>query len=276
MQTNLCEAQLRQLVARIEWLEKQNESMRQELDVMKRRQENELDGLTSAAGQRIEEAPKHSSAQKSADSGQHPSRRSILYATILGAVPTFGLRAIRQQPATPADGIQGNFSSNVKDAHAVTARGTNAADGVVASSDHAFGVYAETIDSTAVFGKSTSVAGNGIGVVDLSATGIGIVAQGGATNIPTLSNYVGSGIFAYAPTRSAIYAQSDSGSGLTASSTTGIGGVFSGEAGAVRLVPTTANAHPKSGQQGTLSVDRHGRLWYCKADRPTPEWVRLA
>lgn len=60
-------------------------------------------------------------------------------------------------------------------------------------------------------------------------------------------------------------------SGATASR--GRGGVLTGNAAQLKLVPGSKSSHPSSGQRGNLYADSKGRLWFCKGGT---SWHQLA
>ncbi len=68
-------------------------------------------------------------------------------------------------------------------------------------------------------------------------------------------------------------ADSPTGVGVQGTAAAGRGGLFSGGAAQVSLVPSTAATHPTSGQVGDLFVDATRRLWFCKGGTT---WVQLA
>jgi hypothetical protein len=71
----------------------------------------------------------------------------------------------------------------------------------------------------------------------------------------------------------AIYGASLAAPGVRGASTTARGGVFSGGAGQIRLLPSKASTHPASGQPGDFFVDSSHRLWHCKGGTT---WKQLA
>jgi hypothetical protein len=80
-------------------------------------------------------------------------------------------------------------------------------------------------------------------------------------------------------TGSALYGQISNASNVSAGvrgagSSSGRGGVFSGGAAQLRLIPGAGV--PASGQTGDLFVDSAGHLHYCKAGGSTATWVQLA
>ena len=85
-------------------------------------------------------------------------------------------------------------------------------------------IFPATNNSAAVHGTT---AGAGPGVQGTSAGGAGVIGEGAAKGV------------------------------------SGRGGVFSGSAAQVRLIPSGAKTHRKSGQSGDLFVDASRGLWFC-------------
>jgi hypothetical protein len=56
----------------------------------------------------------------------------------------------------------------------------------------------------------------------------------------------------------------------------GRGGVFSGAAAQVQLVPGTGSTHPKGGKRGDLYADNTGRLWFCTKSGTAATWHQIA
>jgi hypothetical protein len=56
----------------------------------------------------------------------------------------------------------------------------------------------------------------------------------------------------------------------------GRGGVFSGHAAQVQLVPGPTSSHPGSGSRGDLYADKNGRLWFCKKTGNPAVWHQIA
>ena len=71
----------------------------------------------------------------------------------------------------------------------------------------------------------------------------------------------------------AISGYSTSGDGLKGESKNGRGAVLIGKKAQLRLQPSSATRHPKTGTKGDLFVDSTGRLWFCKG---TTAWRKLA
>jgi hypothetical protein len=64
--------------------------------------------------------------------------------------------------------------------------------------------------------------------------------------------------------------------GVRGMSDTGRGGVFSGGAAQVRLMPGSKSTHPASGNRGDLYADSLGRLWFCKVPGARAHWHQIA
>ena len=64
--------------------------------------------------------------------------------------------------------------------------------------------------------------------------------------------------------------------GVRGMSDTGRGGVFSGGAAQVRLMPGSKSTHPTSGNRGDLYADSLGRLWFCKVPGAKAHWHQIA
>ncbi len=110
----------------------------------------------------------------------------------------------------------------------------------------------------AVRGQNLGTAGNGIGVWG-SHAGSGWAVYGTVTGAGI--GVLGQGLA--------------SGTGVRGDSVKGRGGVFTGAAAQVQLLPGTNSAHPKSGQQGDLYADKSGRLWFCKKGGTTATWQQI-
>ena len=63
----------------------------------------------------------------------------------------------------------------------------------------------------------------------------------------------------------AVQGVSNSGNGVAGTSLSARGGVFTGGAAQIKLVPGNAATPPSSGQHGDLYVDSTGRLWFYRA-----------
>ena len=118
------------------------------------------------------------------------------------------------------------------------------------------GVLGNSDTYRAVVGVTSATTGRTIGVMGESfstaGTGVRGWAAGGGTGVYGFSG----GTFPAGdpPANVAVY-------GVSAA---GRGGVFTGKAAQVRLVPSTAPSHPASGQLGDLFLDAKKRLWLCK------------
>ena len=62
------------------------------------------------------------------------------------------------------------------------------------------------------------------------------------------------------------------GSGVYGQSDNGRGGRFQGKAAQIRLKPSTTTTHPMSGQAGDIFLDKSKRLWLCKGGT---SWVKI-
>jgi hypothetical protein len=105
---------------------------------------------------------------------------------------------------------------------------------------------------TGVFGFSPS--GNGHGVVGVNSAAVPRARSG--------AGVLGKG--------------QDGLVGVRGMSDSGRGGVFSGGAAQVRLLPGSAPTHPRSGMRGDLYADTHGRLWFCKTGGAKAAWHQVA
>ncbi|MFC0540230.1 hypothetical protein [Kutzneria chonburiensis] len=174
----------------------------------------------------------------------------------------------------------------------------------------AAGVYGRSVDNEGVTGVSTGTAGvhgncqndNGIGVFGDGSYGavgvyghsgrnsgvLGIANEGygirGLANTPQGTGVMGIAIKASGQsiTPAAVTGDADAQVGLqgvsnTANAVVGTsgsarGGVFTGGAAQVRLVPGKSATPPANGQTGDLYADSAGNLWYCKQG----SWLKLA
>jgi hypothetical protein len=106
-----------------------------------------------------------------------------------------------------------------------------------------------------VFGTTTAVHATAIG-----SAGIAMLAEATNDTAPVV-----------------MATNSGSGAGVKGSSNaSGRGGVFSGGAAQVHLVPGSNSTHPKGGKQGDLYADKTGRLWFCKKGGTTATWHQIA
>jgi len=130
----------------------------------------------------------------------------------------------------------------------------------------AIGVYGHSGRSSGVLG----IANEGYGVRGLAntATGTGVmgiaVKQSGQSVAPAA-------VTGDADAQVAVQGVSNSGNGVAGTSLSARGGVFTGGAAQIRLVPGNAATPPSSGQNGDLYVDSTGRLWFYRAG-----WHNLA
>ena len=305
-----------QLAARLDALEQENLSLREQMAAMRATQAAHVAQVAMEAPPLAVGAPVQQT--QPAGSGDRTSRRGLLRvalgvtaatagtATIFAARtstasasgtegPTVFVSTLSSVPAVQAYALHGgraivatsaasdavNVMTSGDGTHAALratatggAPGSAGANGINAASDHGYGVYGTTIDSTGVFGGSTSTAGNGVGVEGFSTSGTGVVGQGGAFTTPTLPS--NTGVYGHGTSGNGVYAVSDSSDAIYGTAANGRGGVFAGTAAAVNLAPASANTHPTGGNTGDLFVDSTGALWYCKAGGSAATWVKLA
>jgi hypothetical protein len=72
-----------------------------------------------------------------------------------------------------------------------------------------------------------------------------------------------------------VWGDSGSGIGVKGSASTGRGGVFSGGAAQLQLVPSSQQSPPTSGQTGDLFLDSTAKLWLCTAGGANAVWVTM-
>lgn len=197
-----------------------------------------------------------------------------------------GVTGINNGTGEGAIGVHGVITRSAPDSAAVRGqnRGTSvqgigvwgshagAGTGVVAESASGIGVRANGGTGTGVVAFATNVGVSASGTTGVAAAGVTAVhATGqGATGVAVLAEAVSN-------TTAAVTAFNDGGgAGVKGSSITGRGGVFSGAAAQVRLVPGSGSTHPKGGRRGDLYADRTGRLWFCKKGGTTATWHQIA
>ena len=137
-------------------------------------------------------------------------------------------------------------------------------NGLNGDSQTGHGVYGSSNASTGVYGQSGAASGaavfgnaltGGAGVFGHSGDGINIPAPAANTGVAGHADIDAEAV------------------GVRGSSPTGRGGVFNGHAAQVRLLPSAAASHPRTGRAGDLFVDASKRLWFCRGGL---NWVRLA
>lgn len=155
-----------------------------------------------------------------------------------------GVNNSKSGKGTGVHGIVNNGSAN-----AVGVLGENSVGVAVVGTGGTLGVFAS--GTTGVHGTGTS----GNGVTGNSSTGSGVHGTGknGLSGTGSGNNSVGV-----------------KGS---ATATGGRGGVLTGNAAQLKLVPGSKSSHPSSGQRGDLYADSKGRLWFCKGGT---SWHQLA
>jgi hypothetical protein len=155
------------------------------------------------------------------------------------------------------------------------------------------GVFGQAEAGAGVYGTATGtgmgVAGSGqegTGVNGYSDSGIGVQGQTNSASKPgvrglSLGN---AGVQGYSgttadvsssPSHTGVFGSADgvaSAVGVKGASSTGRGGLFSGNLAQLRLVPSNVATHPDSGSAGDFFVDASHRLWYCQGGAT---WKRL-
>lgn len=152
--------------------------------------------------------------------------------------------------------------------------------GVTDDPNHAAVAANNSGGGRAVLGTSTGDAvtgessGSGIGVVGTSAFGHGVSGESGDSGSGLYGrSRNGNGVFGVSQGAApGVFGTSDH-QGVYGESRLGRGGVFTGHAAAVRLVPSDGNGPPSTGSEGDLYVDRKRRLWFC---RGPSNWKRIA
>lgn len=139
--------------------------------------------------------------------------------------------------------------------------------GTGASVAGAFGLKAVATEQ-AVYGLCDNAGDNASaiqGELSSTASGIGSAAVYGQNDA---TNNRGMGVKgSHAGGGSGGSFLSVSGHGVEGISKSGRGVVASGETAQLKLVPSTANTHPVSGQAGDLFLDSFHRLWLCKGQK---------
>ncbi|MGC4111691.1 MAG: hypothetical protein QM747_14980 [Nocardioides sp.] len=175
---------------------------------------------------------------------------------------------------------------------------------IVATSTSGEAIHASSDSNIGIVGLGPfGVVGTGTGNGDDGTVGTGVGASG-ATGVLTVGTTAGvdatsaagiaikatstsgRGVVSTSSSGTAVDATSTSGvgvrgagqTGVSGSSANGVGGVFQGDAAAVRLVPRPAKGHPTSGhhQRGELVVDNAGTLWLCTKPGSPGKWKALA
>lgn len=127
-------------------------------------------------------------------------------------------------------------------------------------------------------GKALIVNGNsgGTGIITSAANGTGgtvglALAAAGSNGADAIhaSSDKGTAVSASSNSGRAVSATSGTGTGVTGKGKHG--GVFTGTAAAIQLVPN-AGTHPVHGTKGDMFVDHNVHLWFCRGGTT---WVRL-
>jgi hypothetical protein len=193
MSSTQSETTLEELVAKLARLEEEYVRMAEELAAL--RAERPM-ALAQGSDPEQKALLKKTGGAGKQTTGKRGSRRGILRGGLGAAATVVGAGALLQMNAGVAHADKaGVFSSSVAGTPAVSATGTNGADGVDASSDSGTGVSASSINGSGVSGFSkngtgisglttsgTGVSGSspgGTGVFGFTKFGIGVVASGG-------------------------------------------------------------------------------------------------
>lgn len=217
MNTTNDEPTMQELAARLAELEQVNVRLRQELAALQA-------GQPMARTQKMT-LPQEDQARRQRSISKRKSRRGMLTKGLGVALATVGAGTLFEMSAGTAYAkSNGVFISNIAGTPAVSATGTNGADGVDASSDSGIGVSATSSSGPAVFAQSSS--------------GIGVHAVGGGAS-PTSGPGAAAvfaeggphfGVFATG-TSNVITGISSGGIGVNGISTSGMGVTGSSQSG---------------------------------------------
>jgi hypothetical protein len=139
--------------------------------------------------------------------------------------------------------------------------------GIFGASGSGTGVYGSSSTATAISGSSSASEASHKPAVLGSAHGNGTGVQGhsGTSSVPAAP--IRTGVFGVAnqdETSVGVLGTSGTGAGVRGQSTSGRGIVATGGAAQLRLVPSGAVSHPRSGLGGDLFLDKSKRLWLCQ------------
>ncbi len=151
--------------------------------------------------------------------------------------------------------------------------GSDLQDGVLGESqfgDGVVGVVAEALGSGSGVRGQTSGSGSG---VRGETSGSGSAVLGTNTNAASTAGVQGNASGSTRGVYGLHTGTSKKGVGVYGESAGGRGGVFSGKAAQLKLLPSADQTKPSKGQKGDLFVDKPGRLWYCRGGT---DWVQLA
>jgi hypothetical protein len=115
--------------------------------------------------------------------------------------------------------------------------------------------------------------GGGTGVWGRSASGPGVRGQSASNVGVSGESDLAAGVFGASTAAIGVHGYSSTGIGVRGESDDGRGGEFRGQRAQLRLRPSSQATHPKIGAKGDLSVDKNGRLWFCRGGT---NWVRVA
>ena len=233
------------------------------------------------------------------------TRRAILIGAIGAAGATVAAAVGRASPVSAAnnDPVLVGHTYTASTVTEIDASGH--AGGFIATSDSGVGLAGESQSGIAVSATSET----GVGVYGGSSGNIGVYGLNSGANYPAILGQSfddGAGVQGYSgggndtatvpPVRTGVYGfavqapnavgvkgestlgkgvvgVATSGTGVVGRAATGRGGMFSGDAAQVRLVPNRAATHPASGSAGDLFMDASHRLWLCKG---TTHWKQIA
>jgi hypothetical protein len=163
-----------------------------------------------------------------------------------------------------------------------------------------YGIFGNSVDSQGNPGSGIGVlgssgagpgvkgtaTGSGTGVWGEGGVGIRGISNGsqltGVYGVNTTNDGVGVAGRSYADSGQGalgagfgVWGDSGSGIGVKGSASTGRGGVFSGGAAQLQLVPSSQQSPPTSGQTGDLFLDSTAKLWLCTAGGANAVWVTM-
>jgi hypothetical protein len=188
-------------------------------------------------------------ASSGATNGVYGSSESTEGTGVLGAATA---------PSGATNGVFGQSASTA---------GVGVVGLATASSGQTFGLYGESAssDGWGCLAVATAEGGRTVGVAGSSASGGGTGVLGWSRGDATgVQGYSGPEPRPDAPSMTGVYG--------VAAQEGGRGGVFSGSAAQLRLLPASS-ARPDSGQLGDLFLDAEGSLWFCKGGE---DWKQLA
>lgn len=168
---------------------------------------------------------------------------------------------------------------------AVAAVGTTT--GLAASGPTGVSATGTATGLTAVGPRAISATASGSSGVALLANSDGVTATIHATNAgsgPALVALSGGGsgtagtgaVLGDSRAVSGVTGLSTAAAGVAGHSKNSRGGIFSGGAAQLKLVPGSLASHPVSGEQGDIYLDSSGNLWFCKHGGVHATWKLIA